>query len=688
MTSSNDLEPPSGGRDVRRPAGAADAGLPDDDSLRALHELASELGVLTRYVDGLGRTMEVPVETLLTVCSALGPTLDSVGAASTALEEVRARSSEDDLPPVMVAWDGKLRASDREKLRRRLGTDPVEAALELEDGTTLPAHRLDEGGSDLPSGYHRLRLQGHGSDATCTVISAPGRAWRHPDRGPSWGLSAHLAAVRSRRSRSVGDLADLETLTRWMADRGGGVMAVLPLLPTYNRPPTEPSPYAPVSRLFWSELILDLGDAHRPTPSPSRIDVQRADAEVRAALASDPDPASSMVDEPLRRYARFRGAQARLGRDWRSWPAEARDGAIGDDQVDPAEERFHRVAQVAARSQLQGLRDRLAADGVHIGLDLAVGVHPDGFDTWSRRELFVSGMSVGAPPDRAFPSGQDWGFPPVDPRASRAEGHGYAAAAVGHHARVAGFLRIDHVMSLTRLFWIPGGGGVRDGTYVRYPVEELLAVHVLESHHHRCTLVGENLGVVPPEVDEALERHAIHGMSLVQFEAEADEPEPPDADEVAMVGNHDTATFAGWLEGRDIDERVRHGLLDPEDAEEEHEARQATVRRLMDTVCGGRVEAEELLGAVMEWLGSSPSPMVLPWVEDLWLEPEPVNVPGTRSSQRPNWQRPWRRLLDDVVDDPEITALLDRLNEARAETAEATDAGEADADAGTDPGAG
>ena len=514
------------------------------------------------------------------------------------------------------------------------------------------------------------------------MISAPERAWHHPDDAPSWGLSAHLAAIRSGRSRSVGDLTDLEGFARWMSVHGGKVVAVLPLLPTFNRPPSEPSPYAPVSRLFWSELILDLGDAHEPTTTPARIDVERAEEEVRRALAGRPEPDASAVDGRLRRYARFRGAQARLGRDWRSWPSDARSGSLGEDHVDREEERFHGKAQVEAGRQLEGLRDRLGSEGVRIGLDLAVGVHPDGFDTWSRPGLFASGMSVGAPPDRAFPSGQDWGFLPVDPRASREEGHAYTAAAVAHHARIAGLLRIDHVMSLRRLFWIPHGGDVGHGTYVRYPMEELLAVHILESHRHRCALVGENLGVVPEEIDEALRRHAIRGMSLAQFEAEASEPAPPDDDEVAMVGNHDTATLVGWLEGRDIDERVRHDLLDPDAADDERRARRSTVQRLMEAVCGDAVEAHELLEGLLRWLGASPSPLVLPWVEDLWLEPDPVNVPGTRSSDRPNWQRVWRRSLDDVMDDPRINALLEELDAARAKADDAREDGEGGDDGG------
>jgi 4-alpha-glucanotransferase len=198
---------------------------------------------------------------------------------------------------------------------------------------------------------------------------------------------------------------------------------------------------------------------------------------------------------------------------------------------------------------------------MRLGLDLAVGVHPDGYDPWSRQSLFADGMSVGAPPDRGFPSGQDWGFSPVLPDASRTEGHRYIAASIGHQAELAGVLRIDHIMAWTRLYWIPHGCGLHEGTYVSYPAEELFAVLTLESHRQSCEVVGENLGTVPREIDDALPRHGIRGMYLAQFEAANGRSiSAPSAGEVALIGTHDTPTFAGWLAGNDIDDRVEHKL--------------------------------------------------------------------------------------------------------------------------------
>jgi 4-alpha-glucanotransferase len=441
---------------------------------------------------------------------------------------------------------------------------------------------------------------------------------------------------------------------------------VLPLLPTFNdHQDPEPSPYSPVSRLFWSELVLDLGSGHRPTAARPALEVALSDAEVRSVLAGFPVP--DRVDDPdLLAYARFRGAQRRLGRNWRSWPAEARDGRLQDEHVDAAEARFHLVAQLEARSQLGGLRARLDEMGVRLGLDLAVGAHPDGYDTWSRQELFAPGMSVGAPPDPGFPSGQDWGFSPVLPWESRLEGHRYLAASIAHQASLAGVLRVDHVMAFTRLYWIPHGMALHEGTYVDYPTDELFALLTLTSERHRCEVVGENLGTVPPVIDEALARHDIQGMYLALFEAASHELREPREGEMALIGTHDTPTLAGWVVGADIGERVRCGLLDPEAEDSEREARAAAAERLAETLGGSLDDLPDLLDRLLDWLGRSDSPLVVPWLEDLWLEGEQVNLPGTRSSERPNWQRPMAHLLDEALSDPVVVARVRRLAAARA----------------------
>lgn len=626
-----------------------------------LHALAEAMGVYTKYVDGLHRPVQVGPETLVKVCAAVGASVTRPTDAGEALRAVREQRRTRLLPPVVVAWDGRL--------------PPIEVAstasveLRLDRGDPAPFHHANgvfQSAGPLPLGYHHLTVAHKGRQERCTIIAAPTQAWRRPGNPRSWGVGTHLAALRGRRSRSIGDLRDLESVCRWVSERGGDLVTVLPLLPTFNRDFPEPSPYSPVSRLFWSELILDLGEAHRPAPAPARLDVTQADAEVRAALAGIPAPPAHELDEEVRRYARFRGAQARLGRNWRDWPAAARDGTLTDADVDLEEERFHLVAQAQARRQLHDLRARLEGGGFRLGLDLAVGVHPDGYDPWSRQALFGGGMSVGAPPDQGFPSGQDWGFSPVLPSASQREGHAYIAASIGHQATLAGVLRIDHIMAWTRLYWIPHGFGLHDGTYVSYPAEELFAVLTLESNRHRCEVVGENLGTVPKEIFEALPRHRIWGMYLAMFQASAGPVvDPPTAADMALIGTHDTPTFAGWLKGNDIGERVRHKLLKPEAVPEVVAEREQASEWLAAQLKESVAAPGPFLATLLDWLGRSASPLVVPWLEDLWLEDEGVNLPGTRSSERPNWQRPMRRLLDEVFADPEVDLLARLLERAR-----------------------
>lgn len=638
------------------------------DPTSALHQLANAMGVATSYVDGLGRHVDVAPDTLVQICAGLGAEVATASEAASALRAHRQARAQELIAPVVVAWDGRLRLDAPNRFEQ--------VEIVLEDGAVLESKAAADGvafPSPLPPGYHQLRVEAGGRSATATVIAAPSAAWRRPGTVPRWGIGAQLAALWSSRSRSVGDLADLTMLCDWIAGLGGSFVNLLPLLPTFNDPPVEPSPYSPVSRLFWSELMLDLREAHRPTAHGGLLDVARAAAEVRTGLAHlEPDPAT--VDSELARYAAFRGAQKRLGRDWRSWPAGARGGRLGEDDIDPEEERFHLVAQSELDCQLAGRREHFDAIGIQLGLDLAVGVHPDGYDSWSRADLFVQGVAVGAPPDAGFPSGQSWGFPPVHPNRSRGEGHRYFAASVAHHAALADVLRVDHIMAMRRLYWIPDGMGLADGTYVQYPVDEMFAVLCLESHRNRCEVIGENLGTVPPEIDRALERHGIRGMYLAEFEASAATTlvGPSDSD-VAMIDTHDTPLFAGWLHGVDIGERVELGLLAPDAAATERTDRAAARRALEATLGAAPDDDEELLRLVLELLGGSASPLVVIWLEDLWLERDPVNIPGSGSADRPNWARPLAEPLESVMADPSVRRHLAELADARSRAKRATD---------------
>ena len=208
-------------------------------------------------------------------------------------------------------------------------------------------------------------------------------------------------------------------------------------------------------------------------------------------------------------YARFRAVGERHGPRWQAWPDALARGTVGADDYDVAVAARHVYAQWSMDTQLAAVSDRLARRGQHLYLDLPVGCSPEGFDTWIDRHAYGWGASVGAPPDAFFAAGQNWGFPPVRPAVARAEGHRLLAECLRHHMAHAGMLRLDHVMGLHRLFWVPDGMEATAGTYVRYPTAEQFAVVAIESSRAGCRVVGEDLGTVPDEVREAMDRHRV-----------------------------------------------------------------------------------------------------------------------------------------------------------------------------------
>jgi 4-alpha-glucanotransferase len=346
-------------------------------------------------------------------------------------------------------------------------------------------------------------------------------------------------------------------------------------------------------------------------------------------------------------YARFRATTERLGRPWYRWPERLRDGRLRRGDYAASAERYHAVCQWLAAEQVAAVAERAHAGSAFLYLDLPLGVHPAGYDVWRHRELFATGASAGAPPDAFFTRGQNWSFPPIRPEESRAAGHRYLAACLRHHMEPAGMLRIDHVMSLHRLFWIPDGHGPADGVYVHYPVEELYAVLSLESWRNRCVVVGEDLGTVPRDVRPAMRKHGLLRTCVLRFERGSNPRRPLESmkiDGVAALRTHDMPTFAAFWRGLDIGRRTRLGHLSPGDARREREARRRTKAAwLRDLRRGGRLRAGDpgtaaAHRACLQLLADSEAQMVLVDLEDLWSETRPQNVPGT-TTEYPNWRR-------------------------------------------------
>lgn len=676
--------------------------------------LARMYGVQLAYHDAWGRHVEASPDALLAVLRALQAPVETMSDVGSALRERHEELARRLAEPVAVAWDGHAPALDLHfgsgngsggsSLAWHLDLEGGERRAQVVDFDSLP--RTASGGralslpERLPFGYNHLLIEHGGRSAETLIISAPSRCFTG-DGKPLWGVFLPLYALRTSRSWGAGDLSDLETLAEWTAGLGGGVVGTLPLLAAFLDEPCEPSPYAPASRLFWNELYLDPRRLPEFQESPAarklvesqdflrevevlrakpRVDYPRLMALKRRVLeelaqrfysrGNLDDFERFVAGKPgLEEYAAFRAVGDRRGEPWQLWPERPREGRLAPADYDEEDRRYYLYTQWAAEQQIQAMAKEARRRGPGLYLDLPLGVHGSSFDVWRDRDLFAQDISAGAPPDSLFTKGQDWGFPPLQPERLRERGYDHLIECLQHHLEHAGLLRIDHVMQLHRLFWVPRGMAASEGVYVTYPAEELYAMLSLESHRHKAIIVGENLGTVPGEVYEGMDRHEVHGMYVVQYELQPGGQglRQPPARSVASLNTHDMPTFQGFLQGKDADDLQSLGFFNPDQAREEKE-RRAAIRRGMEESLPpeerGHGTDHAILRACLDYLASSPARMVLVNLEDLWHETEPQNVPGTHM-ERPNWQRKARFSFEEFSTRADVVEPLKRVDELR-----------------------
>jgi 4-alpha-glucanotransferase len=671
-----------------------------------LPQLARLYGVETAYEGMDGERRRADPEALALTLRALGAPIDRNDSVAHALDARRFQLDTFGIQPVQVSWDGAL-----PQVRVRLAHGESERAaveIRLESGEIIPhacraepVNARPRGGwiathnlridRRLPHGYHRLHVETSGATFQTLIISAPRHAHVPPDTR-EWGVFAPLYALTSERSWGVGDYGDLARFARWAGELGAGFVSTLPLLATFLDAPFEPSPYSPASRLFWNELFVDVtavpgwtydpeveaeieacraGELvdYRRTAALKRRELERArvaamtHAAVRDGLDHFAAASTHAVD-----YARFRAVCDRRREGWPAWPERLRQGEIRDGDYAPEDFAYHLFAQWQADHQLAGVGAARRGGAASLYLDMPLGVNPAGYDAWRFRELFAEGVSAGAPPDPLFTGGQNWGFRPLLPEALRASGYAYLIETLRHHFRHTPMLRLDHVMALYRLFWVPEGMAATRGVYVRYPEDELFAILVLESARHQAVVIGEDLGTVPAAVRRAMDRHSVHRMHVVQFEAVPDAAScasVPGENVVASLNTHDMPLFAGFWRGSEIDDQLDLGLIDEDQHAADMAARADLRRSLSRSVgAGGEVEAGLVRQLLLERLSTSPARYVLLTLEDLWLEERPQNVPGT-SSERPNWQRRARRSLNEIIEDAAMRRMLNAIGERR-----------------------
>ncbi|MEU5184527.1 4-alpha-glucanotransferase [Streptomyces longwoodensis] len=679
-----------------------------------LSRLAELHGVATSYSPSPDRTVPATATAVTRALAALGVDASTPQALRAALAARERHLRERLLPPTVVAWSGS----------------PVPALTALPDGTRL--HVTTEGGDTrtsldgLPPGVHELTATApDGRTTRSHLVVAPPRLPSVPGR--SHGLLVQLYSLLSSRSWGMGDLGDLAELTGWAGrDLGVGFVQVNPLHSAVPGTPTDPSPYRPSSRRFPDPVHLRVEDvpeyAYADDQETLRSLRERA-ARLRAAVLEkgeliDRDAVWDLKRQALELVARvplgpgrdaahraFLAEQGQAledhatwyalaevhGSDWTRWPDGLRDPRSAETARARAELRdrvdFHKRLAWLTDTQLTDAQRAAREAGMAVGIvhDLAVGVHPEGADTWAQQEYFAAGMSVGAPPDAFNARGQDWGLPPWRPDRLAACGYAPYRSLLRALFRSAGALRIDHVMGLFRLWWVPQGEPPTQGTYVRYDAEAMLAVLVLEASRAGALVIGEDLGTVEPGVRERLRERGVLGTSVLWFERDwtgDGHPLPPEswrADCLATATTHDLPPTAARLSGEHVELRDRLGLLTrPLDVERAEAAadiaewREVLARLGLAAAGSGAGEGgsseEAEVQAVHRFLLRTPAHMVGVWLPDGVGDRRPQNLPGTWD-QYPNWRLPVADAegrpvtLEEVAASPRMRALMEVLRD-------------------------
>jgi 4-alpha-glucanotransferase len=522
--------------------------------------------------------------------------------------------------------------------------------VRLEDGGTT---RLDDlVPDDLPFGYHVLVTD---AGIERRLVVSPGRCWVPAEQ--QWGWAVQLYAARSTGSAGVGDLADLRALREWTESLGGGFLVINPLHAVAPVLPLETSPYLPATRRFRNPVYLHVDELpetpvdgiDRDAAWTHKLRVLRARFDERSDDAAF-DAWRSEQGRALEEFATWMVLAAEHGADWHAWPEPLRD-PHGDDVRRLADERADDVTFQAWLQWLLSEQLRAASGDLTVVQDLPIGVSGGGADAWAWQGVMADGITVGCPPDALNTVGQDWGSPPFVPWRLRAADYEPFVQSVRATIAGAGGLRIDHVMGLFRLWWIPGGEGPQEGCYVRYPAEDLLDIVCLESHRAEAVVVGEDLGTVEEGVAEALASRGILSYRLLWFED--DDPTEWPAGSLATVTTHDLPTVTGLWNGSDVDDLLESSDMAEDDV---RSGAEELLGRLQRDGLETGAPATEAVAAAYAQLGRAPSLLLAFSLEDAVGEERRPNVPGT--TERDNWRVPLPVPVDQLAAHPGPAALL------------------------------
>lgn len=692
-----------------------------------LDHLARQLGIAPGYHDIQGEYHAATEQTLRSLISAMGIACASEAEEQASLSALIAYNQRLPACKVIVAghdpWEIRLPdeiASQHSGWEILLENGGTHEAVRTNNVLLLP---------ELPTGYHKL--VSHDRQVHMLLIVAPSRCYPSAaieQGGKTWGVSAQLYGLRTHSDWGMGDYTSLASLVSWVSDQGGGIVGLNPLHALPMHDPEHASPYSPVSREFFNPFYLDLTaieefsgciEAREEFADPhfqTRLRWLRQQELVHYNdVAAMKLPLLEMLyrhfrvthletgdsrgqafrtyqsqgGEALFRYALFCALQAHFHHldvhtgGWHDWPAAYRDfhnpavAAFARANIEAVE--FYQYLQWQCELQLAAAGKQAWDRQMQVGLygDLAVGAHPSGADTWIEPACFAKGASIGAPPDAFAPQGQDWGLPPWIPHQLKADGYAPFIRMLRANMRFTGALRIDHIMSLYRLFWIPAGMTAANGAYVHYPHEDLFAILALESHRNYCVVVGEDLGTVPDEVRELMTRYGLLSTRLMMFEKRWDgafkSPQEFPVTAVSGFGSHDTPTFNGYWTGRDLEWRNELGAFihsgEHESARHQRERDKGLLVEMLEA--SGCLPPDELespstalAASVYRCLSRSASAIVLVSAEDLLGAYETPNIPGT-IDQHPNWRRRLSLSLENWSLHPRVEAILNAVRGER-----------------------
>lgn len=692
-----------------------------------LQQLADAHGVETSFQGWDGLPHSVSEGTLIKVLAALGVEARTDEQIRAALAEAELAPWRRMLPPAVVIQEGEpaqvpVHAPD--------GTD-VSLAVTLEDGSgtrdavrqkaRLAAVNVDGVPTartifalpqDLPLGWHTLHAEAGSATATATVVVTPrrlGTAGQLEERR-GWGLATQLYSVRSRRSWGIGDFSDLADLAAISGARGADYVLVNPLHAAEPVPPVQPSPYSPSTRRFFNPLYIRIEDIPELAylKPRRRAAVEKLREEVAALNRDgerlDRDAVYAAKLQALEMLYHARRSPARQSafeafcresgqglEDFALWSAIREDipaddprwndpgFALGSREAEALRGKladrigFHRWLQWICDEQLENAQREALRGGMRLGVvhDLAVGVDHSSADAWTLRSVLAAGISVGCPPDMYNQQGQDWGQPPWHPARLAEAGYLPFRNMLTTVLRHAGGIRVDHILGLFRLWWIPAGNAPGDGAYVRYDHEALIGILALEAHRAGAVVIGEDLGTFEPWVRDYLAARGILGTSILWFEYDGESPLAPEkyrTQALASVNTHDLPPTAGYLAGDHVGLRSRLGLLERSEAEEraEHEASLEKMFALLRErgYLAGEASEERTIEALHLLLSQTPSALLGVALVDAVGERRVQNQPGTTGEVYPNWQVPLGGsdgkpvLLDDLPANPRFNALL------------------------------